>query len=187
MSRALGLAVGFAVILALAPLAASAGAPKRVSEPPKVVEYVDLGRYMEQWHQIAFFPNSFQKECVRDTTAHYALRDDGKVSVVNECVKADGSLQRAEGVATVEDPITQAKLKVKFSWLAPAGDYWIIDLGRDYEYSVVGTPDLDYLWILARAPTMRLETYNELVERARGQGFDISRLQQTATLETAER
>lgn len=180
-------ALGIVTVLVLAPSLAMAGAPKRASEPPKVVEYVDLGRYMGHWYQIAFFPNRFQKECMRDTTAHYALREDGQVSVVNECVKADGGLQRAEGVATVADPVTQAKLKVKFSWFAPAGDYWIIDLGRDYEYSVVGTPDLDYLWILARTPTMRLETYHELVERAREQGFDISRLQQTATLETAER
>ncbi len=32
-------------------------------------------------------------------------------------------------------------------------DYWIIDLGSDYEYAVVGHPSRDLLWILSRTPT----------------------------------
>ena len=65
-----------------------------------------------------------------------------------------------------------AKLKVRF---APAslsclpfvwGDYWIIGLADDYSWAVVGSPDRDYLWILARTPT--LETARLAAARARG-------------------
>jgi len=48
----------------------------------------------------------------------------------------------------VVDPKTNAKLKVRFFWPF-SGDYWIIDLGENYEYAVVGHPKRTYLWIWA--------------------------------------
>lgn len=44
-----------------------------------------------------------------------------------------------KGKAWVVDKETNAKVKVSF-FLFFAGDYWIIDLGRDYDYAVIGHP-----------------------------------------------
>jgi lipocalin len=69
------------------------------------------------------------------------------------------------GIARVEDHVTHAKLKVNFvpSWLRWTGigngDYWIIDLDKDYTYAVVSEPTRKYLWILSRTPTMSQATY----------------------------
>ncbi len=62
------------------------------------VPRVDLERYVGRWYEIARYPNRFQKDCARDTTAEYALRPDGRLRVTNRCTKADGSAVVAVGV-----------------------------------------------------------------------------------------
>ena len=67
---------------------------------------------------------------------------------------------------------TNAKLKVTFHWPF-YGNYWIIDLGGDYEYAVVSEPKRQYLWVLSREPTMDMLKYNQLVEFLEERKFDI--------------
>ena len=144
-----------------------------------VVPSVEIDRYLGTWYEIARYPNRFQKECV-SVTAEYSLRPDGKIKVVNACRKEtlDGKLKKIEGKAWVADKATNAKLKVQFFW--PFwGAYWIIDLGQEYEYAVVGHPKRKYLWILSRSPDMSSEVYQAIVERLVKQGYDPARLQKT--------
>ena len=74
------------------------------------------------------------------------------------------------------DTKTNAKLKVSFFWPF-AADYWIIELGKDYEYAAVGEGPRRYLWILSRTPRMDEGVYNELLERLQKKGFDLSKLE----------
>ena len=147
--------------------------------PPAVVPQVDLNRYMGVWYEIARFPFQVQEGCFA-TTATYALRPDGTVSVLNQCRKGsfEGQLSTAEGTARVVDATTNAKLTVTFFWPF-SGDYWIIDLGKDYEYAVVSVPSRQYLWILSRTPVLSEGVYNTILERLSGQGFDVRRLVKT--------
>jgi apolipoprotein D and lipocalin family protein len=84
----------------------------------------------------------------------------------------------ARGKAWVVDKSTNAKLKVSFFWPF-RGDYWIIELGKDYEYAVVSSPNRKYLWILSRTPKMDEALYARIVEGLRERGFDVSLLQRT--------
>jgi apolipoprotein D and lipocalin family protein len=59
------------------------------------------------------------------------------------------------------------------------GDYWIIGLAEDYSWAVVGSPDREYLWILARAPAVSVAAYEAAVSIARANGFDVQRLVRT--------
>lgn len=153
---------------------------ERLGLPPvQTVAHVDLSRYLGTWYEIASFPQSFQRGCTA-TTATYTLRADGDIDVLNRCRKGslDGEEKSALGRARVVDRATNAKLEVSFFrpfW----GDYWIIDLSDDYSYAVVGHPGRDYLWILARAPTMPEATYQSLVTRLQAQSYEISRLVRT--------
>jgi apolipoprotein D and lipocalin family protein len=154
--------------------------------PPPTQDWVDLGRYAGRWYEIARFPNRFQDKCAGDVSANYTLRADGRVTVVNECRKADGSLTRAEGVARKADAGGPAsRLKVRFApvWLSflPMvwGDYWIVALDRDYRHAVVGDPERKYLWILSRDPAMDDATYGTLAAAAATAGFDTERLVRT--------
>lgn len=144
-----------------------------------VVRHVEIERYLGTWYEIARYPNRFQKECVA-VTADYSLRDDGKIRVLNACRKGnlDGPIKSIEGKAWVVDRKTNAKLKVQFFWPF-RGAYWIIDLGADYDYAVVGHPNRKYLWILSRTPEMEPALYEAIAQRLPGQGYDPARLQKT--------
>ena len=154
--------------------------------PLPTQDWVDLARYAGRWYEIARLPNRFQDQCAGDVAATYTLRPDGRVTVVNECRRRDGQTTRAEGVARRADEKGPAsRLKVRF---APAvlsflpfvwGDYWIVELDRDYRYAVVGDPARKYLWILSRSPEMDAATYESLAATAGRLGFDTARLVRT--------
>ena len=147
--------------------------------PLQVVSHVDVTRYIGTWYEIASFPQRFEKGCVA-SRATYTLLPDGKIEVFNECRKGsfDGKISSAKGKAWVVDSKTNAKLKVCFFWPF-SGDYWIIDLGEDYEYAVVGHPSRKYLWILSRTPEMDEALYNQILEKLQGQSYDASKLVKT--------
>jgi apolipoprotein D and lipocalin family protein len=141
-----------------------------------VVPSVDLTKYVGKWHEIARLPMWFQRNCASDTTATYTLRPDGRIDVLNQCRKADGSMISAKGTARVADPNgPNTKLKVSFFWPF-SGDYWIVDLDPQYRWAVVGEPGRKNLWILAREPRMDDALYREIVERAARKGFPVEKL-----------
>jgi apolipoprotein D and lipocalin family protein len=143
----------------------------------EVVPHVELEKYLGKWFEIAHLPARFQEGCT-DTTATYTLSKDGNISVLNEC-RRNGKVKLAKGKAKVVDKNSGAKLKVTFFWPF-YGDYWIIDLGKDYEYAVVGTPNRKYLWILSRTSQMADKLFSQLIESAKSKGFDVSKLIKTS-------
>ena len=157
--------------------------------PLQAIARLDLPRYMGRWHEIARFPNWFQKKCVAAATADYALRPDGTVQVVNRCRTADGAVSVAEAEGRRVGPEGSARLKVRFApaWLSFLpfvwGKYWVVDLDPDYRLVAVGEPGRDYLWVLSRTPVMARADYEALRARLAAKGFDVTKLQVTGTIE----
>jgi apolipoprotein D and lipocalin family protein len=152
---------------------------------PAAIASLDVPRYLGRWYEIAKFPNRFQRDCAGNTTATYSALPDGRVKVVNRCRQADGSEKSAEGVARQSGGSTSPKLEVRF---APAflsfipqvwGDYWVIDLDPDYQLAAVSDRKGEYLWVLARAPTVDKARLDALVARLAAQGLDVARLEAT--------
>ena len=146
---------------------------------------VDLSRYSGIWHEIARLPMWGQRNCVR-STAEYRLLDSGKVAVRNACTTSTGEEISIEGVATVVDPEHRAKLNVVFDqWAAKLvalltsseqGNYCILRVDPDYRLAIVGTPDRDYLWILARTPSIDEASYQDMVSFTQRLGFQTEHL-----------
>jgi apolipoprotein D and lipocalin family protein len=161
---------------------ALASAPERTVKP---VPQLDLGRYAGTWYELARLPNKYQQSCAHSVVVRYSLREDGRMDVLNQCVRADGTTSSVQGVARrAGDDLPASQLKVRF---APAflsflpmvwADYWVIDLAPDYRHAVVGGPDRKYLWILSRTPDVTDSTYREIVARVAGQ-YDVSGLVRT--------
>lgn len=165
------------LLLALStPLTFAAETP----QPPETVPYVDLNQYTGTWYEIARFPFKQQQGCY-NTTATYSLNPDGSVKVVNQCRKGGFSNPTTTAVAKakVVDTKSNSKLKVKFFILAPWANYWIIRLGKNYEYAVVSQPDRKYLWILSRTPQMEPSLYEDIVKSLEADSFNVSRLEKT--------
>ncbi len=175
-------AVATAAMLRRAALAPAAllAACSSAHAPLQVVDDVDLDRYTGKWYEIASYPQRFQRGCVA-TSATYTRRADGRIDVLNECrnQSLDGELRRAEGVAWIADPgESNAKLLVQFFWPF-RGDYWIIELDDDYRYAVIGHPSREYLWILARTPSLEPALYARLLERIEAHGYALEPLERT--------
>ena len=147
---------------------------RAVPQPAKPVE---ISRYLGRWYEVARYEQGFQKDC-EGVSADYALRADGKISVLNRCRKPDGTVKEANGRTKIVDPATNAKLKVSF--FGPFyGDYWVLDHADDYSWSIVGEPSGRYLWILSRDAAPGQERLGALIARARAIGYDTSMLRIT--------
>jgi apolipoprotein D and lipocalin family protein len=181
MSKRQYIFAAFSLFIFAASTLAQDGKPR----PLTTVASVDLKRYSGKWYEIARYPNRFQKQCVGNTTATYRIKPDGKLEVLNECLTKDGTVESAKGEAKVADKATNTKLKVRFapSFLSAFGsvwgDYWVIDLGQNYEYSVVGDPKREYLWVLSRTPELPEPAYQKILRRVQDLGFNPGKLEKT--------
>ncbi len=163
------------------------GRPAAAAEAPaaalETIATLDLPRYMGRWHELARYPNRFQRQCTGATTADYALLPEGGVKVTNRCGLANGSSDEAIGQARPVGAAGTARLQVRFApawlgWLPQVwGDYWVVDLDADYRLSIVSEPTRTYLWVLSRTPAVDAATWQGLEARLRALGFDPARLQ----------
>ena len=137
---------------------------------------LDIEKYLGTWYEIARFPHSFEKGLV-GVTATYSKRKDGKIRVVNQGYKGslDGKLSRAEGKAKIPDPEDPTRLKVSF-FLFFYGDYFVLELDKDYQWAMIGSSNPNFFWILSRTPQMDTDVYNMLLANARERGYDLEPL-----------
>ncbi len=148
----------------------------------ELVPEVDLKRYSGVWYEIARLPVVYQEGC-KNSVAMYDIRPDNKLNIVNRC-EIDGRQVEVRGIGIPKngtlDPKTKilrpGSLKVVFDRSPVLGDYNILYLDKDYQYSIVGTPDKKSLWILSRTEKISDDVYESLVERAQNMGYDISSL-----------
>ncbi|WP_343611891.1 lipocalin family protein [Novosphingobium sp.] len=149
---------------------------KAVPEPANAVE---LYRYMGRWYEQFRYEASFERD-MDEVTADYSLEEDGRVKVVNRGRRGGeaGRWKESVGTAKVVDAATHAKLKVSF--FGPFyGDYWVLDHGDGYEWSIVSEPSGRYLWVLTRVATPSSETLQDLEGRVKALGYDWSLVRKT--------
>ena len=157
------------------------------SEPAlDVAPHVDLSQFQGKWYEIARLPRTTQTNCF-GTTAFYTQSTDGSLSFVNQCNEgaADGPLTTQAMTATVPDSNEPAKLALDVGGFS--GDYWILEVGANYEYAVVGHPSRLYLWILSRTATLDPGTLSGIVSRAQNNQFDTTKLEFTPQPPEGER
>lgn len=164
-------------LAALAGVGLCLGSCAARAAPPATAPAVDLARYAGIWYELARFPNRFERGLVA-VNATYTLRGDGTVAVRNAGRERSltGPERTVEGYAWLPDPTDPAKLRVRFFWPFH-GAYWIIALDEEYRWAVVGHPDRDYLWFLARERNVDDETWTAMAIAADHQGFDLNRLE----------
>ncbi|GGW52298.1 hypothetical protein GCM10007158_11870 [Vreelandella hamiltonii] len=146
-----------------------------IPDGTEAVTGFELDQYLGEWYEIARLDHSFERglDCV---TANYSLRDDGGVRVINRGYNlAEGSWDEAEGRAYFIDDDSVGRLKVSF--FGPFyGGYNVLALDDDYQWALVSGPNRDYLWILARTPTLDSELEARLRQQAAELDFPTDEL-----------
>lgn len=159
------------VLLLGVTLSACTSKPENV-EP---VSDFDAQQYLGKWYEIARLDHSFE-EGLSNVTATYSQREDGGIKVLNRGFNdEEGQWEEAEGKAYFVDDESTGWLKVSFFGPFYAS-YVVADLDENYQWSLVTGPDKDYLWILARQPTMDKSRLKALIQQAAAMGYDTDAL-----------
>ena len=142
------------------------------------VKEFDPARYCGVWYEAARLPHSFERGMSR-VSAHYTLRPDGRIDVVNRGIR-DGEVREIRGIArTVRGKEGTGELEVSF-FRPFYGKYRIIRLAPDFSVAMVTSENRNFLWILSRARQLDSAVLAEWVKRAAELGFEVSKLEYPA-------
>ena len=164
-------------LLAIA-LAVVAGALAGCAQDPPldVAPSVDLSRLQGQWYEIAKLPRPTQADCVA-TTAYWTRDGDG-LDIVDDC-----RLHSFDGphktISMSARPLGEAPAKLGLDIGGFYGDFWILDVGPEYEWVAIGHPSRAYLWILARTAKPDAAVVAGVVKKMQDKQFDVARLEYT--------
>lgn len=159
--------------LAALALAACQTAPRT---PIQTEEYVDLDRFMGDWYVIAHIPTSFEDDAYNAVESYERVAEHRIQTVFTfRAGGFDGERERMEPTGFVEDTTSNAVWGMRFIWPFKS-DYRIVHVNDDYTYTIIGRQKRDYVWIMARQPSMPRAEYDRLVARVAGQGYDVDDL-----------
>lgn len=139
----------------------------------ETVEQVDIERFMGDWYVIANIPTFLEKEAY-NAVETYELNDDGTIATTFNYRKGgfDGKAKEYNPKAWVTDKQTNATWGMQFIWPIKA-DYRIVYLTDDYSQTIIGRQKRDYVWVMARTPTVTEEEYTTLIGRVAALGYDV--------------
>ena len=138
---------------------------------------VDLQRFMGDWYVIANIPTSFEKGA-HNATESYRLSPDGTIATTFTYRKDgfDGPLKTMKPKGFVRDTESNAVWGMQFLWPFRS-EYLIAYVSPDYTQTIIARNKRDYVWIMARTPTISEAEYTPLVERVAALGYDTSKLE----------
>jgi apolipoprotein D and lipocalin family protein len=142
----------------------------------KTVDHVDIDRFMGPWYVIANIP-TFLEKGAHNAVETYSLNDDGSIAT-RFTFRADGFDGKAKEYnpkAFITDKESNALWGMRFVWPIKA-DYRIVYLDEDYSQTIVGRQKRDYVWIMARTPSISDLDYDRLVSKVESLGYDTSKL-----------
>ena len=147
--------------------------------PIKTVEHVDLQRFMGDWYVIANIPTFIEKGA-HNPVESYRLEPDGSIATTFtfRAGSFDGPVKTYRPRGWVTDTRSNAVWGMQFIWPIKA-DYRIVHLSPDYTQTVIGREKRDYVWIMARTPSIPDDDYRRIVAMLADQGYDVTRIQKT--------
>jgi len=145
-------------------------------KPIHTVESVDLKRFMGDWYVIASIPTFIETDAF-NAVESYKLAEDGTIETTFRFNKGgfDGPEKAYKPRGFIEDRQSNAVWGMQFIWPFKA-EYRIIYLSNDYERTIIGRTKRDYVWIMARQPSISEEDYRQLVKFIEEQGYESGKL-----------
>jgi apolipoprotein D and lipocalin family protein len=152
-----------------------AGCTSAPTVPP--ANSVDLERFMGDWYVIANIPTP-PEEGAYNAVESYRIDQDGSIATTFKF--RQGAFNGPEKVmhprGFVRDGTSNAVWGMQFIWPIKA-EYVISHVDPDYRETIVARSRRDYVWIMARQPTLSDADYARLEQKVRDLGYDVSKLQ----------
>jgi len=155
-------------------LTACATVPER---PLALAADVDLARFMGDWYVIAAIPTVFERDAY-SPMENYRLDPDGTVATTFSFSDGafDGPRKRYRSRGIVVAGSGNAIWGQQYIWPIKA-DYRISYLAADYSQVVIARAKRDYVWIMARTPTIPEADLQRLIAFVGAQGYDTAKIQ----------
>ena len=151
------------------------GCSHQTGNPMQAVDNLELNRFMGDWHVLADIATPFDRNAVMPLE-RYRLNNDNVVETI---------YQYREG--TAEGPLRERHIKgfvskqsnaiwgMQVFWPIKA-DYRVVYLDEDYQTTIIGRIKRDFVWIMARSPTIGNERFETLLARVSALGYDTNDL-----------
>lgn len=166
-----------AVLAGSAALAACNTMTSSKALPPlELAPEVNIPRFMGDWYVIANIP-TFVEKGAHSARESYVLQPDGTIATTFS-FRADGfdgppKDYHSKGIVLGEHGAVWGQ---QYLWPFKA-DYRISYVAPDYSQTVITREKRDYVWIMARTPTISEADLKKLTELVARQGYDVSKLQ----------
>ncbi len=144
--------------------------------PVATVPQVDLLRFMGDWYVIACIPTAIETQAY-NAIESYRLDEDGTIDTTFTFRKGgfDGPKKEYNPRGFVVENSGNARWGMQFIRPIKA-DFRIAWLAPDYSSTVIARNARDYVWIMARTPSISDEHYKELTTFVKSLGYDLKKL-----------
>lgn len=146
------------------------------TKPIYTVSHVDLERFMGDWYVVASIPTFIEKDAY-NAVESYQLNADGTIATTFTFNKGgfDGKLKTYNPKGFVVKNTGNAEWKMQFFWPFKA-EYRVVYLTDDYGQTVIGRSKRDYVWIMARTPSIPDDDYHRILAFLKDQGYVLDNL-----------
>jgi apolipoprotein D and lipocalin family protein len=163
--------IGSGILVALTAFVAGCS----TSDPPlQLASHVDLDRYGGRWYVAANIPYIAERGNV-GSFFDISIQPNGRLTDVYTAHSEtfDAPLKSFTLSGYVVPDTGNARWRESPFWPVYLS-YLILYVDPDYRYALVGYPGRNYGWILTRRPEIDDLTYQSLLDRFKGQGYDTS-------------
>lgn len=153
----------------------SACAGNQLAPIPPVAQ-VDLPKFMGDWYVLAVIPTMIETEAY-NAIENYRLDSDGTIATTFTFNKSslDGEAKTYRPRGFVVDGTGNALWGMQFIWPIKA-EFIIAYLDAAYTQTIIARSARDYVWIMARTPTVSAAEYSKLTDIVANMGYDLSKL-----------
>jgi apolipoprotein D and lipocalin family protein len=146
--------------------------------PIETVARVDLARFMGDWYVIAHIP-TYPERKAWNAVESYALNADGSIATTFTFNEGgyDGPLRTMRPTGFVVDRVSNATWGMQFIWPIKA-DYRITYFTPDYDITVIARAKRDYVWVMARRPTLSAPERAAVDAHLVALGYDLGKLRE---------
>ena len=144
--------------------------------PLTLADRIDLERFMGDWYVIANIPTALERRA-HNAVETYRLDADGTIATTFTFRDGafDGSEKRYHPRGFVRDTTSNAVWGMQFVWPIKA-EYVIVHVDEAYQQTIIGRSKRDYVWVMARTPSMPESDYARIVALLDREGYDVARI-----------
>jgi apolipoprotein D and lipocalin family protein len=137
------------------------------------VEQLDIERFMGDWYVVGNIPTFIERDAY-NAVETYDLKPDGRVATTFRFRKGgfDGPEKVYRPTGFIRDD-SNAVWGMQFIWPIKA-EYLVLFVDDDYQRTIIGRSKRDYVWFMARTPSVSEAEFDELLRVAEAAGYDRS-------------